>query len=414
MCDVPKIRLSTLLLCFLLICEVVYPLTNRSISFLKYADEIVSVIMMLIVARYLMCGKIKGYNRKISYIMFFLVVLGIVSNYYSGVRNSLFPIAIDIVSTIKVMVCFVGFSLITNVNTAESVIKKFWLPAKILIYTALPFGIISQFVNIGMTGSYRFGLNGFRFIFGYAHIFEVMVLISVIVLSICEKRQAKLNKYLLLAAIEMLLTLKGVAIIWSIAIFFLVYYYEKKKKMNVRMIILLVVISVFFGSYQINTYLMNENAPRRIFFIYGLKTAYDFFPLGSGFATFGSSAAADYYSPLYRMYGFNNLYGMNESDTAFLNDTYWPMVIAQFGWAGFALVFLFYFYVFKMMEKIPRGRKSKAIAISSLLFILVHSIGSSTPTSSVVVILFSFLAVYLNTLKNETENNMIACERFKR
>ena len=64
------------------------------------------------------------------------------------------------------------------------------------------------------------------------------------------------------------------------------------------------------GSFQIRNYLINEKAPRHLFFKYSIITATEYFPLGSGFATFGSDMAAKKYSDLYVKYGFEPLHGM--------------------------------------------------------------------------------------------------------
>lgn len=83
-------------------------------------------------------------------------------------------------------------------------------------------------------------------------------------------------------------------------------------------------IVLLLGTFQIQTYLMNVNVPRYLFFYYGGKTANTCFLLGSGFATFGSDQAARNYSRLYYQYGFNSLFGMNTKDGSFLSDTFWP------------------------------------------------------------------------------------------
>ena len=63
------------------------------------------------------------------------------------------------------------------------------------------------------------------------------------------------------------------------------------------------------------------------------------FPLGTGFATFGSAIAATHYSTLYVKLGYNSLYGGSKNDPRYLCDTFWGTVIAQNGWIG-TLAFL--------------------------------------------------------------------------
>lgn len=85
---------------------------------------------------------------------------------------------------------------------------------------------------------------------------------------------------------------------------FLLIYFQKRAQLKTRTVVFMAVIVLLLGTFQIQTYLMNVNAPRYLFFYYGGKTANTYFPLGSGFATFGSDQAARNYSRLYYQYGF--------------------------------------------------------------------------------------------------------------
>ena len=62
----------------------------------------------------------------------------------------------------------------------------------------------------------------------------------------------------------------------------------------------------------------------------------DYFPLGTGFATYASDSAFKNYSPVYIKYGF-----LSESEVSpasyFMNDTFWSIIIAQTGFIGILL-----------------------------------------------------------------------------
>ncbi|WP_140398057.1 hypothetical protein [Lachnoclostridium sp. An169] len=149
-----------------------------------------------------------------------------------------------------------------------------------------------------------------------------------------------------------------------------------------RTLVFLVIVIVLIGSFQIQTYLMNENAPRYLFFYYGSVTANDYFPLGSGFATFGSDQAARQYSPLYYLYGFTRLFGMNPDDGSFLSDTFWAMALGQFGWIGFFLycfVYLRIFISFKIQDNFSPDKK--ALLYSCFISYMIHAVGSAILSS---------------------------------
>ena len=66
----------------------------------------------------------------------------------------------------------------------------------------------------------------------------------------------------------------------------------------------------------------------------------DYFPFGSGFATYGTFASGVHYSDIYAQYGMDNIYGLTKSYYSFVADTYYPS-LAQFGVVGVCLFFLF-------------------------------------------------------------------------
>ena len=74
-----------------------------------------------------------------------------------------------------------------------------------------------------------------------------------------------------------------------------------------------------------------------------LTIAGQLFPLGSGFATFGTYMSGEYYSPLYYEYGLNTVWGLWPSNPTFVSDSFWPAILAQFGFIG--LVVLVYLLV---------------------------------------------------------------------
>lgn len=82
--------------------------------------------------------------------------------------------------------------------------------------------------------------------------------------------------------------------------------------------------------------------------------ATDYFPLGSGAGTFGSSPSADiYYSPLYVTYGVSTLYGGTWYNRTFLIDTFWPKIIAEYGWIGLFAYLTMWFLALRVRNTPP-------------------------------------------------------------
>ena len=396
-----KSILPMILIWFLLISETLGQVMSQNIAIFQYSDELVTVFMILYMLFAIIRKKISNQNIKLLILLMIICLIGIASNLFFNIQKSYYAIMLDIIAFTKVFICYIGFDTMLNKKSTKNIISSLVVPAKIILTLGLVFGIVSQVVDIGMRGAQRFGFWEFNFIFGYAHIYAVIIIFCVIVLSLDKKSSLRINKYLIMAVIEMIMTTKGPAIIWAFIIFMLLYYYRKHKKINTRLLVLLGSVCILLGGYQIQNYLLNENAPRSLFYKYGFIVTRKYMPLGSGFATFGSDMAAKFYSPLYREFGFNVLHGLTESDTSFLNDNYWPMISGQFGFIGLILAIAIVLMIFMRIQKIVMPRLNKAILFSSFFYIMLHSIGSSILTTSSGVILFiSFILkfkIYENT-----------------
>lgn len=91
-----------------------------------------------------------------------------------------------------------------------------------------------------------------------------------------------------------------------------------------------------------------DEAARTILTFDSLGVAADHFPLGAGFARFGSHLAATNYSPEYVQRGYQSIWGMGPVPNGrFLTDTQWPAIIGETGYIGAILFVVGMFLVAK-------------------------------------------------------------------
>lgn len=67
----------------------------------------------------------------------------------------------------------------------------------------------------------------------------------------------------------------------------------------------------------------------------------DYFPFGSGLGSFATNAAAVYYSPLYKKYDMDKIWGLTPENPMFLADAFYP-TLAEYGVVGFIFFLLFW------------------------------------------------------------------------
>jgi hypothetical protein len=78
-----------------------------------------------------------------------------------------------------------------------------------------------------------------------------------------------------------------------------------------------------------------ENSPARVALYRGsVEIALDRFPLGAGMGRYGSWMSRVEYSPVYREFGLDDVRGLNERNSQYATDTFWPMVLGEFGIFG--------------------------------------------------------------------------------
>lgn len=135
----------------------------------------------------------------------------------------------------------------------------------------------------------------------------------------------------------------------------LFYFLKSRLKPNLKTIISVVALVsaiVFFTWEKFNAYYVEgmedqtSNTERKAR-PESFKTARtiifsDYIPFGSGLASFGTNAAAKYYSPLYYKYNLDSIWGLYPENPMFLADAFYP-TLAQYGLVG--LFFFLWFWI---------------------------------------------------------------------
>lgn len=370
----------------------------------SYFDEFLSLGAIAYLFYLALSDELSRYDSVSLFILVFVVFLGLCSNVTSGISRSISSVAIDVIAETKILWVYFAAKYYFRGKTAFSFSNTLVSVSKIYIVIGFICSAISQFVNIGMTESERYGLQGFSFIFPFSFQFLAVSLLAIAVLIASEAKNRQ--RYYVLASISLMLATKSSPLLFGLMFLILLFYFYRYEKLNVFVIAFLFFGIIAVGSYQIQTYLMNVNAPRYLFFLHGAELACQHFPFGTGFATFGSDQAARSYSPLYFQFGFSRLFGLNPEDGSFLSDTFWPMALGQFGWIGFFLFVSLFVRIFLSFVN-SRGVKaeSKAFLYSALLSYIIHAIGSAILSSSAGMIGFIAMAL-VNSPAGESRKSL--------
>jgi hypothetical protein len=173
----------------------------------------------------------------------------------------------------------------------------------------------------------------------------------------------------------------------------LLLYYKKRKTIKARYLIFIGISLFIIGFPALQGYLFTFTAPRAILLKYGFITANTYFPLGAGFATYGSDMARRYYSLLYWKYEFNTRFAMSQLDGRLLDDNYFAMIIGQFGWFGFIIFLSILYKIYVKINQSNAKRVEKAITVSVIITIFITMIYSATSKSIMCVWVFLIIGI---------------------
>lgn len=385
-----KLNLKCLLVTFvLLIMVVLEALYNGS-----YMDEIVGIVSIAYII--VSARRLQRTDLITIILLVIAVAIGLVSNMIFQLNTSIFSILVDVLSQVKLIFAFYAVKYFLSPSEKITVANILVPIAKLFCLASFVCGIITQFAYIGMsTGEVRYGISVFNFIFGYNHQYTstYMLVFGVLVSNTSMSEKVK-KRYYVIALISILFSTKSPALMFTVVFVFLFFYFKKHERLSVWVLIPMAVAIIIAGTYQINEYLLNENSARRVFFEYAFKTANDYFPLGSGFATYGSEQASRIYSPLYYQYGFDQMWGLSPEYGMFLNDNYWPTIIGQFGWIGAIFMVAVYGKVFFTFANKKTGNAQKAFLYAAFVQYMIHAVGSAILTSSIGMVGFVSIALF--------------------
>ena len=195
-----------------------------------------------------------------------------------------------------------------------------------------------------------------------------------IVLMYCMKYNKHNMKYIIALAIVMCFTLRSKAIA-SVLIVFAIYFSCVKYKLKIKWLVLIgaVCFAVYFGMSQIEMYFtVGTNVPIRLKLLQdGINIAQQYFPLGAGFGTFGTTIAYNSRSMFYYQLGYMSGYYENQP----VGDGFWPGIFAESGWIG---SLLFVLVIIMMLIDSYKMINEDKYAAWCMLSVLAYAIIAST------------------------------------
>ena len=363
--------------------------------FFKHVDELITIILLC----YILCNYKTAFIKKsfVLCIAFGFLLIGFISSCIYHYQ-SVVPMLID--AFLLTSRFFIGYLAVIiyaskkNKNISEGLTKIVKIITLILFLLALHDLVLSPFFP---KSDYRYFMYGLQLMFPHATYLASSAAVLLIYLGYKNENGQNL-KYMLMATFVGAATLRGKAL-GFFAVYWFVYIIIKyvKSKNYYFTYFLGIIGTAFIARDQLTAYFgsIDVYSPRLILFKDGLKLMLSHFPFGTGYATFGSSIAVNYYSPLYVALKYPYNWGMSPSYSAFLSDLFWPTIFSQFGILGLILFLFIIIYFLKLSMRKMRLNKNAGFAmLMTIVYLLITSIAESSFFNPTALLFFMLFAVY--------------------
>lgn len=410
-----KKKLTNIFIIYLILQNIIFNIINFP-NFFNYWDEIIVLILIILGLKHIFYEKKKISKKSFRIIsaLTIVTVIGILGNLFFGYMNSINAIIRDIVGFIKFPLIL---TIVKELHIDEKLVqahnKKFNNIIKIIIIILFTFGLLSLFVDIGLSqNEIRYGIKPYQFLFSHP---TFLVLSTIFLLSIIESIQynnpKELYIYEIMLLIIVILTLrtKGIAIV---GIFIFIKYILPKIK-NIKQLfnfknnnknivlifvgIIIMITSIYFVYDKISLYLSFPSSPREELYRGSFLLATKCFPLGSGFGTFASHISGKYNSKVYEFIKISYYWTENGLETSVLGDAGITYYIGQFGFIG---IIILLYILFKLYQLTTRKLNNKLPVILLWIYIIVTLTSESVLINNGLEIAI-FLA-YISAINRKT------------
>jgi hypothetical protein len=382
------------------------------IPVLRFMDEglaIVSAIFLL----YCWCWekKLRRYEAVTLSCLAVMTVLALVGNTFFNYQPSAVGILKDMVAFFKMPITLLaGLKVMKRIDDApmQAAVNL----SRVFLTVLFVFGILSLFVDMGMSHGVRRGIPAFKFL--YSHPTYLVYVVVLMVVCIVAHGVKKLDYLFLLEAVAVLILTqrdKGFAFVALLLV--VVLFLRGNRDIKLWHLILVAVAALAISLKKILDYASWSWSAREAMYGAGLQLMLQCFPLGSGFATFGNSLSGEYYSGVYELFGLNEKPGLNPIDYVNLSDAQWPYYMGQFGVLGMLVFLVMLGYLFLIVRKRYLGNMQQVKAVYLIAgYLMVASLVETVFTNESGVTAMIIMLVFLGGMPQSGEKVPLPAQPF--
>lgn len=377
-------------------------LLSNITSVFSYIDEAPLILFCVIsISKMIKNGKltIKKSSRGYYLAIIIFVIAGLLGNviYYYQRWNL---VAVDLLTNLKFFGAIAFFYQWIKQDTLET--KYIIGTAKIVTIILVALFVIDRFVNV-FPAEYRYGIKSAVLFYNHPTYLAGICAFMTAIMTLYGANKYKL--YIMLDILILIFTLRSKAIVSAIV--YLILYIVIKRlngKSKIWQIVTVGIIGIICAWSQIYFYFINlgGQSARSVMLATSLLIMKDYFPIGTGFATFASHSAAVNYSPVYSKYGFELIYELRKStEGTFFDDQFWPIIFGQTGVIGTFCYLYILMTIFKNIQKLYKVNVDAYMSgLFVFLYLLISSIAEPAFNNSVAIPLAMVIVMAMKKAKN--------------
>ncbi|CAD5897495.1 conserved membrane hypothetical protein [Carnobacterium maltaromaticum] len=320
-----------------------------------------------------------------------LMISGLITNEllsYQGMKLAL----LDCVTLSKFFVAYFFGRILFEKKTVDQLLV--FLQSWVRWITLFLFGalILNLVIPLWPTYETRFGYTIQILVFSHATYLTSTAIFCLLFLTFNRRKYDYI--YICMNSILIILAGRNKGLIFlGVYLFVLVLQYLKKNTPIWSLIGISAILYLLFQNIISERLFSSETAARSTLYQKGLLLANDYFPFGTGFGSYGSSASTKVYSGIYGELGFNQLFGFSEETKNYLTDSFIAMILGQFGYSG---LFLMVTILLSMFVLVRKNTEYESFTLLIFVFIFISMITENFISSSYGVLAFVFVGMLVN------------------
>lgn len=325
-------------------------LIQKYIKPFQYFDEILAIYSFGAIVVNLLSRKGKNIEKeyRLLFLIFFIIILtGLLSNIIYKYQ----PINIilsDLLIFSKFYLVVIFSSLYFDSKFIEENNRKINKHLNYITFILLAF-TIANYLFVLYPYERRYGILTNTLFYSHPTYLAAISIFLIALRVIVSKKLFNFGN--MINVLILLSTLRSKAIGGAIITILIAYMISsRRKKISFSKLGIVGIIIFIIGYNQFSYYFFTDDFARSALLNTSFKIAQKYFPLGTGFGTFASYYSAVSYSPVYQLYGINNVWGLSRAHSMYVADVFWPMVLGQFGYLGLLLYVSCLFVLFKKIQ----------------------------------------------------------------